>query len=1082
MASWCVLGHGKVHDLRSVSFNSINFYLRFIALVLLTCALFSVPNAIASTLSTTVSSSVNSSLSRQQLDQNWTNSDYRDYGLTQAPQPSWVKPNTIDQPQTRPDHQITNGVYYLLVDNQYKVTDNQTRVFNHFATQATNSKGLEATSQIDIEYDPFYEKLELHQIRIHRGNQVIDKTRTSQFTLTKADTDSDLIYDGTMRALWVVDDVRRDDIVEYSYSLIGQNPVYQNQFSRTRTLQWNVPVHKQSIRVQWHKSEPLSYRLHNSVDEFIVSQHSDYVDYQLTVSQQSLAPDLNDSPQWYKPFAWVEFAQTSNWEQIGKWAAALFEQAANAKPTEPLQTSIASTAEKLTAPYSKTQDKVMALIDFVQQDIRYLGIEMGVNSHLPASPADTLTRRYGDCKDKSLLLVELLKQINVKASPVLVNTTIGPKLDTYLPAANLFDHAIVNIQVNGVDYWVDATRQNQGKDLTSLYLPDYGHVLVADEHTQALTKLPAAPERQRIVFKEVYDLSKGLGETGELTVETKYFGAQAERIRNQLQRKGLNKLASQYQDYYQGLVGELEESQPLSFVDDDKTNQITATEHYRISQPWVEDEAAEEPGEFYFYAYENQITSYLTPPKGEPRLMTQAYPLSIKGELIVNLDDRNWSFEDETIDEQNEFFDFNYQVSFQDSNNQLRIEYQYKHNTDVINPEKFDQWVSALKRVDKYASYGLVSYERSSSDTAAAQTAATDTGSSEQSLPWWVEDLQMWILAGMLALLLFVYALVSLIIDEEVEHESVFYPVSISKFVLLTILTLGIYPYYWHYKNWQYIKKQDSPTIMPFFRAFFGTLWFYPLFAQINKRTQESKSHKFIPLWLGAILALLLITVTVADRYFDESTIVLWVTIVVTLPLVIHINGINGANSSALKANSRWRPRNYIMVLMLPLFAMLLAMDIKLLPSDKIVSGEDLWGHDIEFIRDNGLLAEDQKPIYFYSNDFLSNRNDGNGITETGVFSYWVEEDELRSEQAKFAEITDVEVYYPESNDENTEVTVYYGDKFLLLYLSSIDKLDKKFVELLEQRWQQANAQELSDQLDSDSQFKVNVITQQGSE
>ncbi len=45
---------------------------------------------------------------------------------------------------------------------------------------------------------------------------------------------------------------------------------------------------------------------------------------------------------------------------------------------------------------------------FVQDEIRYMGIEMGIYSHRPNSPERVLKQRYGDCKDKSLLLVHLL--------------------------------------------------------------------------------------------------------------------------------------------------------------------------------------------------------------------------------------------------------------------------------------------------------------------------------------------------------------------------------------------------------------------------------------------------------------------------------------------------------------------------------------------------------------------------------------------------------------------------------------------------------------------------------------------------
>jgi len=44
----------------------------------------------------------------------------------------------------------------------------------------------------------------------------------------------------------------------------------------------------------------------------------------------------------------------------------------------------------------------------LQQTIRYMGVEVGVGSHTPTHPNAVLTRRFGDCKDKALLVLNML--------------------------------------------------------------------------------------------------------------------------------------------------------------------------------------------------------------------------------------------------------------------------------------------------------------------------------------------------------------------------------------------------------------------------------------------------------------------------------------------------------------------------------------------------------------------------------------------------------------------------------------------------------------------------------------------------
>jgi transglutaminase-like putative cysteine protease len=60
-----------------------------------------------------------------------------------------------------------------------------------------------------------------------------------------------------------------------------------------------------------------------------------------------------------------------------------------------------------------TEEKINKIINYVQDDIRYMGVESGIGSIKPFAPEEVAKRRYGDCKDKSLLLVSLLKQVGV---------------------------------------------------------------------------------------------------------------------------------------------------------------------------------------------------------------------------------------------------------------------------------------------------------------------------------------------------------------------------------------------------------------------------------------------------------------------------------------------------------------------------------------------------------------------------------------------------------------------------------------------------------------------------------------------
>ncbi|HVY49783.1 MAG TPA: transglutaminase-like domain-containing protein [Minicystis sp.] len=110
----------------------------------------------------------------------------------------------------------------------------------------------------------------------------------------------------------------------------------------------------------------------------------------------------------------------------------------------------------------KTQDeKLKAIFDFVADDIRYVNYVSG-EWWLPNRPQELLARRQGDCDDKAMLLITLLKAIGIQATEVLVQTryTAEPTLlKSQRAAIPVFDHGIAYLPgKNGQPgMWLDAT-------------------------------------------------------------------------------------------------------------------------------------------------------------------------------------------------------------------------------------------------------------------------------------------------------------------------------------------------------------------------------------------------------------------------------------------------------------------------------------------------------------------------------------------------------------------------------------------------------------------------------------------------
>jgi hypothetical protein len=128
------------------------------------------------------------------------------------------------------------------------------------------------------------------------------------------------------------------------------------------------------------------------------------------------------------------------WSELGTWYLDLTRDRRASSP------AIKQKASELTASESTLLGKIQALARFVQTDVRYVAIELGIGGLQPHTATDVFTHHYGDCKDKVTLLSTMLKEIGVDSHYFIVNTKRGAITES-TPANIGFDHVILAIQV-----------------------------------------------------------------------------------------------------------------------------------------------------------------------------------------------------------------------------------------------------------------------------------------------------------------------------------------------------------------------------------------------------------------------------------------------------------------------------------------------------------------------------------------------------------------------------------------------------------------------------------------------------------
>ncbi|MEO7936321.1 MAG: DUF3857 and transglutaminase domain-containing protein, partial [Dokdonella sp.] len=335
--------------------------------------------------------------------------------VRRTPAADWVVPverGTIDEKRL---NQISDGTYYLLSDLQIRAEGGRD-VYRRYASKAINAAGVDSLATIEIGFDPAYQTLELNAIDLIRNGHTNSRLADATLRVLQRETELDRrIYDGSKSATIFLEDVRVGDIVDYSYTVHGRNPVFADREFGALGLRFGVPLARIHSRLLASAKTDLHITPRNSTIEAHVRKRNGLVEYEW--DQRNVAP-LNvdaDAPPWHDPFPSVQWSEFADWSAVNRWAAPLY-----AVP-KTLSPALAAEVDRIAKAEPTPEGRLLAALRFVQGEIRYLGVEIGPGSHAPNPPDQVLARRFGDCKDKAMLTVTLLDRLGIEAHPALVN-------------------------------------------------------------------------------------------------------------------------------------------------------------------------------------------------------------------------------------------------------------------------------------------------------------------------------------------------------------------------------------------------------------------------------------------------------------------------------------------------------------------------------------------------------------------------------------------------------------------------------------------------------------------------------------
>jgi transglutaminase-like putative cysteine protease len=548
--------------------------------------------------------------------------------------------------------------------------------------------GVEHGSELSIAFEPSYERVTLHAITLHRGGARIDALRAADVRLLRRETELDRrLYDGRVTIHVILKGVRVGDVVEYAYTLRGENPVYGGRYADHEPLAFGVPVGKLVVRLLWPADRTLRVRTHGGDLEPSVTRRAGEVEYRWERSELEAVEYEGDLPAGIDEEPWLQLSEWSAWSDVARWAVAI-------SPPADVPPALAGEVRRWRA-LPDDEARARAALRFVQDEIRYLGIEMGAHSHRPHAPALVIDRRYGDCKDKSLLLVALLRGMGIEADAALVSTDAGTALDRRLPSPVEFDHVVVRTSVGGRVHWLDPTRSLERGDLSSRAPPAYGRALLVRDGTASLVPLPEAVP-SRVEVETTFAVAR-FGQPGALTVRTRLGGQRATSLRNTLASTPRADLAKDYLDYYARLYPSIETAAPLEIRDDDDSGEVVVVERYRV--PPVR------PGDERDFAAES-ISSELT----EPGTVLRRLPLGLDHPVDVRETIRVELPGPPDLDPERQTFrsagaEFSRDIDVR--GNALVADFRYRTTKGALEPSEVSAFVASMREMRAHAGFTI---------------------------------------------------------------------------------------------------------------------------------------------------------------------------------------------------------------------------------------------------------------------------------------------------------------------------------------------------------------------------------------
>ncbi len=602
----------------------------------------------------------------------------------------------------------TEPFTYLLIDKQIHVSKKETYV--HILKKVNNTAGVQASSELSAIFEPNYQSIKIISASILRGTNTL-KQNPNKIKYTQQSTNvEEKQYYELKTALVYFEDVRPNDILEFEYIISGTNPIF-NKFSDIEQIVFDATVENFYCSYVYPTSTKLSFSSSNIPKEGESLKSNNLGENIKTWHIINLNPIVNQEVYtnlhyYYNSIPRIEASEYKNWVEVEAWGKQVFDFNEYASPM------VKKVIDTLINKNENIGTQVLKICRFVQNDIRYLGIETGINSHKPHKPDEVIKQRYGDCKDKAQLLSCMLNEINIKAYPNLINTVNGESIGQYLPSPLVFNHVTSFVEMPFKPFFLDPTIPFQGGTVnTGIAYPKYRNTLIIGNKSSNIYKIENYEPIKQIVF-QTYNIADTAFNT-TVSISSCYYGERADQMRAILYSNDKEVIKNEFIQSYTNIYPSAKFINDNEILDNLDNNTLLLKEFIDLGDIW-QNEENDKKAFFNFSQFADKIII----PKSKASLIPIELYNNFEIDFTATLNlPSTWNIKEEEGSQNNKFFDFKYIISHP-SAKQVLIHYYLSYKKDRVEANEMAEYYDCIKKLEENIGYSFTFNKKTESYSA----------------------------------------------------------------------------------------------------------------------------------------------------------------------------------------------------------------------------------------------------------------------------------------------------------------------------------------------------------------------------